>query len=77
MHTIIERVKEKDPNEKEFHQAVTEVIESIQPVMDQNPEYRAQKFWSDWSNLSGLSFFGCPGRTTRVRSMSIVDFGSK
>jgi glutamate dehydrogenase (NADP+) len=43
MHTIIERVKEKDPNEKEFHQAVTEVIESIQPVMDQNPEYRGAK----------------------------------
>jgi len=43
MNTTIERVKEKDPNEKEFHQAVTEVIESIQPVMDQNPEYRSAK----------------------------------
>jgi glutamate dehydrogenase (NADP+) len=43
MNTIIERVKEKDPNEKEFHQAVTEVIETIQPVMDQNPEYRSAK----------------------------------
>ena len=43
MNSIIERVKEKDPNEKEFHQAVTEVVETIQPVMDQNPEYRSAK----------------------------------
>ena len=43
MNPIIQLVKEKDPNQKEFHQAVTEVIETIQPVMDQNPEYRSVK----------------------------------
>ena len=41
MRPIIEIVKDKDPNEKEFHQAVTEVLETIQPVIDQNPEYRS------------------------------------
>jgi glutamate dehydrogenase (NADP+) len=40
MSDIIEIVKSRDPNEKEFHQAVTEVMESIQPVLDRNPEYR-------------------------------------
>ncbi len=33
-------VKVRDPFEKEFHQAVTEVIESVKPVLDKNPEYR-------------------------------------
>ena len=43
MSDILQLVKEKDPGEKEFHQAVTEVMASIQPVMDKNPEYRAAK----------------------------------
>ncbi len=40
MESIIEYVKAKDPHEREFHQAVSEVIESIQPVLDWNPHYR-------------------------------------
>ncbi|MGD2268904.1 MAG: NADP-specific glutamate dehydrogenase [Desulfobacterales bacterium] len=40
MVDIIQYVKDKDPNEREFHQAVTEVMESIKPVIDQNPEYQ-------------------------------------
>jgi glutamate dehydrogenase (NADP+) len=40
MNTILEKLKSKDPVEKEFHQAVREVLESIQPVLDKNPEYR-------------------------------------
>ncbi len=43
MPDIIQLVKNKDPNEREFHQAVTEVMESIAPVMEQNPEYRNAK----------------------------------
>ncbi|MCG8566489.1 MAG: NADP-specific glutamate dehydrogenase [Desulfobacterales bacterium] len=40
MGTILDVVNARDPYEKEFHQAVTEVVESIRPVLDQNPEYR-------------------------------------
>jgi glutamate dehydrogenase (NADP+) len=43
MNDIIQLVKEKDPGEREFHQAVTEIIETIQPVLDQNVEYRSAK----------------------------------
>lgn len=39
METIIDIVKAKDPFEKEFHQAVEEVVESVKPVLDKNPEY--------------------------------------
>jgi len=40
MSTIMDIVIARDPFEKEFHQAVTEVVESVKPVLDQNPEYR-------------------------------------
>lgn len=40
MGTIIDIVTGRDPFEKEFHQAVTEVVESVKPVLDNNPEYR-------------------------------------
>ncbi|MDD2604931.1 MAG: NADP-specific glutamate dehydrogenase [Desulfobacteraceae bacterium] len=43
MKDIIQLVKERDPGEKEFHQAVEEVAESIRPVLDQNPIYRSAK----------------------------------
>jgi len=40
MKDILKSVMARDPNEKEFHQAVQEVIETIQPVLERNPEYR-------------------------------------
>ncbi len=43
MSDILELVKAKDPGEKEFHQAVTEVMLTIKPVLDQHPEYRSLK----------------------------------
>ena len=43
MAGIMDIVKERDPQEREFHQAVSEVIESVKPVLDQNPIYRQAK----------------------------------
>ncbi len=40
MQRIMEIIKSKDPDQKEFHQAVSEILESIKPVMEQHPEYR-------------------------------------
>jgi len=40
MGTIMDIVNARDPFEKEFHQAVSEVVESVKPVLDKNPEYR-------------------------------------
>lgn len=40
---LIQRIKGKDPEEKEFHQAVAEVLEHISPVLEKHPEYREQK----------------------------------
>ena len=43
MADIMDIIKDRDPQEREFHQAVTEVMESVQPVLDQNPIYRQAK----------------------------------
>ena len=38
--TMLKQILARDPGEKEFHQAVHEVIDSIKPVLDRHPEYR-------------------------------------
>ena len=43
MSDIMELIKNRDPNEREFHQAVGEVVESVKSLLDQNPEYRQAK----------------------------------
>jgi glutamate dehydrogenase (NADP+) len=43
MSDILKTVKNRDPHENEFHQAVSEVMESVKPVLDQNPIYRQTK----------------------------------
>ena len=36
---LMERVERRNPHEPEFHQAVREVLESLEPVIEQSPEY--------------------------------------
>lgn len=36
---ILEEVKKRNPYEKEFHQAVEEVLKSLKPVLKKHPEY--------------------------------------
>ncbi len=40
---FMEHVKAKNPGEKEFHQAVQEVVESLMPFLDKHPVYREAK----------------------------------
>jgi glutamate dehydrogenase (NADP+) len=37
--TVYEQVLSRNPGEAEFHQAVKEVLDSLGPVMDKNPQY--------------------------------------
>jgi len=41
--SLLSQTKAKNPAEPEFHQAVEEVLESLEPVLDRHPEYRAAK----------------------------------
>ncbi len=42
-NVIIDDLKRKAPNEAEFHQAVKEVLASIEQVYDENPQFEANK----------------------------------
>jgi len=42
MSDILKTINARDPGEREFHQAVQEVIDSVKPVLDQNPQYRQE-----------------------------------
>jgi glutamate dehydrogenase (NADP+) len=39
MQDILQLVKDRDPAQPEFHQAVSEVVASIRPVLDRNPAF--------------------------------------
>jgi len=39
MQDAMKFIKDRDPDQREFHQAVSEVLESVQPVLERNPEY--------------------------------------
>ena len=40
---VIDLVTKRDPGQPEFHQAVTEVLESLQPCLDPHPKYEQNK----------------------------------
>lgn len=40
VNEVLAIVRERDPNQPEFLQAVTEVLDSLGPVLDKHPEYR-------------------------------------
>ncbi len=42
MEQIVELIRSRDPEQNEFHQAVEEVVETVKPVLERNPEYRQQ-----------------------------------
>ncbi len=39
LQEVVEKVKQRDPRESEFHQAVTEVMESLEPTVERHPEF--------------------------------------
>ena len=40
LEELYQKVVEKDPAQPEFHQAVQEVLESLEVVLEKHPEYR-------------------------------------
>ena len=40
---FMKKVSARNPGEKEFHQAVREVVESVMPFIDENPKYSKAK----------------------------------
>jgi glutamate dehydrogenase (NADP+) len=42
---VVERVRQRDPDEPEFHQAVEEVLETLEPTAERHPEYVKAKIY--------------------------------
>ena len=36
---VLSELKQKNPNEPEFHQAATEILNGLRPVVEKHPEY--------------------------------------
>jgi glutamate dehydrogenase (NADP+) len=43
VNKLLAEVKAKNPSEPEFHQAVTEVMQSLEKVLEKHPEYRSSR----------------------------------
>ncbi len=41
VNDVLEELKKRNPNEPEFHQAATEILESLAPIFEKHPEYEA------------------------------------
>ncbi len=60
MSELLQRIKAKDPHEKEFHQAVEEFLDSVRPVLDKNPEYRQTKILERLAEPERVIMFRVP-----------------
>ncbi|MFH0863285.1 MAG: NADP-specific glutamate dehydrogenase [Candidatus Altiarchaeota archaeon] len=58
--STLERILKKNPGEPEFHQAVTEVYESLQPVFDKHPEYVDAKIFERMAEPERAIMFRVP-----------------
>lgn len=57
---IMATVKAKNPNEPEFHQAVEEVLGSLELVLQRHPEYRAHKILERMTEPERVIMFRVP-----------------
>jgi glutamate dehydrogenase (NADP+) len=60
MSEILALIKERDPDQKEFHQAVQEIVDSVKPVLDQNPEYRQARIMERITEPERVVIFRVP-----------------
>jgi glutamate dehydrogenase (NADP+) len=57
---FMEQVIARNPGEREFHQAVHEVVESLAPVMERHPEYRENRVLERMTEPERVIMFRVP-----------------
>ncbi len=57
---VLDELKQKNPNEPEFHQAATEIFESLSPVFDKHPEWEKQALLERISEPERVIMFRVP-----------------
>ena len=72
---VYEQILARDPDQKEFHQAVYEVLEGLEPMVERRPELEKNGILERFVEPGVLSPSGCPGLTMPVWSMSTVATG--
>ncbi len=60
MDELLRLVEEKEPEQREFHQAVHEVVETIKPVLDRHKEYRQQRILQRMTEPERVIMFRVP-----------------
>ncbi|MCK4717178.1 MAG: glutamate dehydrogenase, partial [Thermoplasmata archaeon] len=57
---VMEKVIQRNPGEKEFHQAVKEVLDSLAPVIEKHPEYKKARILERLVEPERQIFFRVP-----------------
>ena len=60
VEAFMEKIIERNPSEKEFHQAVEEVAESLMPFINKNPQYKKAKILERISEPERVIMFRVP-----------------
>ncbi|TAN14311.1 MAG: glutamate dehydrogenase, partial [Chitinophagaceae bacterium] len=60
LQLFLEKVKTKNPGEKEFLQAVEEVSSSVVPFIDKNPAYQNHKLLERMTEAERITIFRVP-----------------
>ena len=60
VQSVLDDLKKKNPNEAEFHQAATEIFESLSPVFDKHPEYEKAALLERFSEPERVIMFRVP-----------------
>ena len=64
VQNVLEQLVKKNPDQPEFIQAATEVLNSLALVIERNPKYQD---WKGSLNPKGSLCSGCPGWTITAR----------
>ena len=59
---VYEQVLARNPGEKEFHQAVKEVLDSLEPVVEKHPEFKKAKILADLKPAQPEPAKQCPDK---------------
>lgn len=80
VQTVLENLKKQNPNEPEFHQAATEILSTIAPVVEKHPEYKAAGLLERFVEPERVIMFRVPwvddGGKVRVNKGYRVQFNS-
>ncbi len=80
VESVLEELKAKDPNEPEFHQAATEILRGLRPVVEKHPEYERAALLERFVEPERVVMFRVPwvddGGKVRVNRGYRVQFNS-